>query len=167
MLPTALEVGGPVTLRWPKGEAHHSPDGQVGSGLSGRKLRDGKDVCILAVGKLLKASLEAADELSSRGIEATVWDVRCVKPLDPKMLADAARHPVVVTAEDGLRIGGAGSHIDAALASLDETRPPVLTLGTPIEFIPHAKPDSIHARLGLNGPGVAASVEKAVQAARP
>ena len=167
MVREALTLDGPVSIRWPKGEAHTSPDSEVGSGLSGRKVRTGKDACILAVGRLLKPALEAAEELARRGIEAAVWDVRVVKPLDPSMLNDAVKHPLVVTVEDGVRVGGAGSHIDAALARLDETRPPVLTLGTPLEFIPQAKPASILARLGLDGAGIAASVEKALEAARP
>jgi len=164
MIPTALAVGGPAVVRWPKGEAHHSPDGEVGSGLNGRKLRSGTDVCILAIGRMLSPSLEAAEELAGRGIEASVWDVRSVKPLDSRMLHDAVGHPVVVTVEDGVRIGGAGSHIDAALAQLDETRPPVLTIGTPLEYIDQAKPASILSRLGLDAAGIAASVEKAVEA---
>ena len=166
MVRHALSLDGPVSVRWPKGEAQVSPDGRTGSGLGGRKLRSGDDACILAVGRLLQPALEAAEELASRGIEAAVWDVRVVKPLDEAMLTDAVKHPLVVTVEDGVRVGGAGSHIDAALARLDETRPPVLTLGTPMEFIPQAKPASILARLGLDGPGIAASVEKAIEATR-
>ena len=164
MVHEAVTLDGPVSIRWPKGEAHHSPDGVVGSGLSGRRLRQGDRACLLAVGRLLQPALDAAEELARRGIDVTVWDVRVVKPLDPAMLVDAARHPLVVTVEDGVRVGGAGSHIDAALARLDETRPPVLTLGTPLEYIPQAKPASILSRLGLDGPGIAASVEKALEA---
>ena len=166
MVGQALSADGPVSIRWPKGEAHSSPDGVVGQGLAGRKVRTGADACLLAVGRLLRPALEAAEELARRGIEVSVWDVRVVKPLDEAMLADAVKHPLVVTVEDGVRVGGAGSHIDAALARLDETRPPVLTLGTPLEFIAQAKPASILSRLGLDGPGIAASVEKALEAAR-
>ena len=166
MVGQALAIEGPVSIRWPKGEGHTAPDGETGSGLNGRKIRHGDDACILAVGRLLRPALEAAEELARRGIETSVWDVRVVKPLDEAMLADAVKHPLVVTVEDGVRVGGAGSHIDAALARLDETRPPVLTLGTPLEFIPQAKPASILARLGLDGAGIAASVEKALEASR-
>ena len=62
-----------------------------------------------------------------------MWDVRVVKPLDPQMLADAGRHSLVVTVEDGIRTGGAGSLIADAMADLLETRtsPPVLILGVP------------------------------------
>ena len=73
-----------------------------------RKVRGGGDVCILAVGKMVEAAEEAARCSTARDVHATVWDVRAV-PLDLRMLADARRHPLVVTAEDGIAEGGVGS----------------------------------------------------------
>ena len=109
-------------------------------------------MCILAVGKMLAAARDAAEALAAEGIEATVWDVRVV-PLDPEMLADAAEHPVVLTAEDGIRDGGVGS--------LDRRRPRLLprrpdarrsgVLGTPDRVHPRtASPTQILADLGLD-----------------
>ncbi|HWW53416.1 MAG TPA: 1-deoxy-D-xylulose-5-phosphate synthase [Acidimicrobiales bacterium] len=165
MLTDALEVEGPVAIRWPKGAARHVPDDQVGGGLSARLVRgslsdDPADVCLLAVGKMVEAAEEAADKLAAEGLSATVWDVRLVRPLDAVMIADAARHPLVVTIEDGIRLGGAGSAMVDAIAGVDGGRhaPPVLILGTPLRYIPQGKPDQIHAQLGLDGPGIASSV---------
>ena len=92
----------------------------------------------------------------------TVWDVRVVRPLDPQMIADAGRHDLIVTVEDGVRAGGAGSLISDAVADLVETRrcPPVLVLGIPVAYIPHGTPELILAQLGLDGPGIAAAVSK-------
>ena len=120
---------------------------------------DTLEVCILAVGKMLAAAESAAEALG-----ATVWDVRVVKPLDPEMLRDAAAHRLVVTVEDGIRVGGVGMQIQDALASLSAGReaPPVLVLGVPSEFIPHGKPDDILARLGLDSAGIVSSVEAAL-----
>jgi 1-deoxy-D-xylulose-5-phosphate synthase len=164
----ALGIDGPVAIRWPKGPARQVPLDHVGSGLSARKVRSGTDVCLLAVGKLLEACEEAADILEGDGVSTGVWDVRVAKPLDPAMLADAATYPLVVTAEDGVRVGGVGSHIADSLAGLDEGRhaPPVLMLGTPAAYIPQGKPPQIHIDLGLDGPGIAASVAKALAAGR-
>ena len=87
-------------------------------------------MCILAVGKMLGAARDAADALAGEGIEATVWDVRVV-PLDPAMLADAAEHPVVLTAEDGVREGGVGAMIADAVSRLGSGHPPMVrVLGT-------------------------------------
>ncbi|MEQ1786777.1 MAG: 1-deoxy-D-xylulose-5-phosphate synthase [Acidimicrobiales bacterium] len=149
MLHDALDLctDGPATIRWSKTAAPSVPDHEVGSGLNARQVREGRDICILAVGKMLAAARDAADALAADGIEATVWDVRVV-PLDPAMLADAATHPVVLTAEDGVREGGVGSMIANALPGK------VHVLGTPLEFIQHGKPDQILADLGLDAAGL-------------
>ncbi|MGH9055519.1 MAG: 1-deoxy-D-xylulose-5-phosphate synthase [Acidimicrobiales bacterium] len=169
MLETALQLSGPASIRYPRTAARHVPADQVGLGLTARRVREGdagaKDsVCILAVGKLLEAAEEAASALAADGVDATVWDVRVVRPLDPQMLVDAGRHSLVVTVEDGIRTGGAGSLIADAMADLFETRfsPPVLILGIPVAYIPHGEPERILSQLGLDGPGIAAAVTKAL-----
>jgi 1-deoxy-D-xylulose-5-phosphate synthase len=156
MLHDALDLctDGPATIRWSKTAAPSVPPTEVGSGLHARKARRGRDVCILAVGKMLAAAEAAAEALAADGIDATVWDVRVV-PLDPEMLADAAEHPVVLTAEDGVREGGVGSMIADAISQLAGGSPPrVRVLGTPIEFIQHGKPDQILSTLGLDAAGL-------------
>ena len=167
MLETALGLTGPASLRWPRTAARYVSPDQVGTGLSARQVRRGSpgapgSVCILAVGKMLEASEEAAGILAAEGKEVTVWDVRVVRPLDPQMIADAGRHDLIVTVEDGVRSGGAGSLIADAVADLRETRisPPVLILGVPVAFIPHGTPELILSQLGLDGPGIAAAVAK-------
>ncbi|HZQ87602.1 MAG TPA: 1-deoxy-D-xylulose-5-phosphate synthase [Acidimicrobiales bacterium] len=168
MFAEALKLEGPVALRWPKTPARQVGLDEIGTGLKARKVRTGTDACILAVGKMLEACEEAADILEADGISCGVWDVRVVNPLDTEMLMDAATYPLVVTAEDGVRVGGAGSHITDSLAGLHEGRhaPPVLMLGTPAAYIPQGKPAQIHIDLGLDGPGIAASVAKALAAGR-
>ncbi|HUB70479.1 MAG TPA: 1-deoxy-D-xylulose-5-phosphate synthase [Acidimicrobiales bacterium] len=166
MLATAVQLSGPSVVRYPKTVARHVPLDQVGSGLSARLLRRGDgSVCILAVGKLLEAAEEAAVLLAAEGVEPTVWDVRVVRPLDPAMVTDAGSHSFVVTVEDGIRNGGAGNFIADAVADLHPSRqsPPVLSLGIPTTFIPHGKPDRILGQLGLDGPGIAASIFKAIE----
>jgi 1-deoxy-D-xylulose-5-phosphate synthase len=162
-LRTAVGLEGPASIRYARGDARHVPESAVGSGLSARKVRSGTDVCILAVGRMLEAAEAAADELAERGVSATVWDPRVVKPLDRAMIADAASHPLVVTVEDGVRVGGAGMWMADALAGLDEGRqsPPVVILGTPAEFLPYGDAGTILSTLGLDGPGIAAAVVKA------
>jgi 1-deoxy-D-xylulose-5-phosphate synthase len=169
MLEDALGItDGPVAIRWPKTAARSVPDDQVGSGLAARCVRRGTDVCILAVGKLLADAETAADTLAAEGIAATVWDVRCAKPLDLEMLADAAAHRGVVTIEDGLRDGGVGAAIADAIGRLavDDGRvpPPVGVLGVPSRFLPHGKPDEILAALHLDADGITAEARRIVGA---
>jgi 1-deoxy-D-xylulose-5-phosphate synthase len=166
MLRTALELDGPSTIRFPKGAPRHVAEEEIGSGLRAQQLRQGDgSVCLLGVGKLVASCLAAAEELSAEGIAATVWDVRVVSPPDVEMLADAARHALVVTAEDGVRHGGAGAflldamaaHVEAAALPVPVTR----VLGVPREYIAQGKADDILASLGLDGSGIAERVRRA------
>ncbi|MDQ6616932.1 MAG: 1-deoxy-D-xylulose-5-phosphate synthase [Actinomycetota bacterium] len=164
MLRTALQLDGPVAVRYPKGEGRHLPDDTTGAGLRARLVAAGDgEVCILAVGKMLVAAQTAARLLAADGVAVTVWDVRAVRPLDPEMTANAAVHQLIVTVEDGIRVGGAGSFIAQSIAQrhLGARTPPVVILGTPTSYINHGKPDAILAQLGLDGAGVAAAILKA------
>jgi 1-deoxy-D-xylulose-5-phosphate synthase len=153
-----LADSGPVAIRYPKGTARHVGEHEVGSGINARVVREGDgSVCILAIGKLVGNALKAAELLAATGVDATVWDVRCCAPLDPDMIADAARHEVVVTVEDGVREGGIGMTI-ADQVGVPAPSVPVLVLGLPTRFVPQGKPDHILAQLGLDAAGIAASV---------
>ena len=107
---------GPSTIRVPKTAPRHVDPDEVGAGLAARAPRGDGSVCLLGVGKMVAACLAAAEELAGEGVDATVWDVRVVSPPDPAMLADAAHTQLVVTAEDGVRFGGAGMFLVDAMA---------------------------------------------------
>jgi 1-deoxy-D-xylulose-5-phosphate synthase len=157
----ALSDAGPVVIRYPKGAARQVAADDVGNGLEARRLVTGDgSVALLAVGKMVAASLKTAETLRESGVEATVWDVRSCAPLDPAMIADAARHELVVTIEDGIRDGGIGSTIAGQIADIDPTTP-VKVLGVPTKFIPQAKPDRILAQLGLDTEGIVSVVHAA------
>ena len=165
MLHDALEItSGPVALRWSKTAAPSVPEDEVGHGLKGRKAKEGTDVCLLAVGKMLANAQEAAELLEADGVSTTVWDVRSVKPLDEEMLADAAGHRVVVTVEDGWREGGAGSSIAHHLAHSghEGPAPAIRVLGVPNQYIPQGKPDEILASCGLDPAGIAGAARQAL-----
>ncbi len=168
MLHDALEITtGPVAIRWARTKPRqvNSPD-EVGHGLTGRLLRAGDELCIISVGKMIDAAEEAADLLAADGVSVSVWDARVVKPLDPAMLADAARHRYVVTVEDGLRDGGVGSAVSDALAELTMggPAPRVRVLGVPAAYLAHGEPDAILSQLGLDGAGVAAAARSLIAA---
>jgi len=163
MLHDALRLAeaGPVVIRYPKGAARQVGEHEVGSGLEALRLRNGDGrVAILAIGKMVAAALKAAESLTDRGVDATVWDVRSCVPLDTAMLDDAARHSRVVTVEDGVRDGGIGSMIATALGSRSDAR--VTNLGVPTKFLPQSKPDRLLSQLGLDADGIAASVIEAL-----
>ncbi len=156
MLEDSIDItGGPVAIRWSRGKAAHVGHDEVGRGLESRKVRSGDgSVALLGFGQMLPAAVGAAELLAAEGIEATVYDPRAVTPLDPAMIADAATHRLVVTIEDGLRIGGAGAAVRDALGDADATCR-VRVLGMPTEYIDHGDPDAIHAAYGLDAVGIA------------
>ncbi len=158
MLEDALELcDGPAAIRWPKTAAPHVGWDEVGCGLSGRKVREGTDVCLLGAGKMLAVASSAADLLAAEGVSATVWDPRLVRPLDPALLEDAARHTLVVTVEDGFAEGGFGTAVRTALAECSpDTR--VEVLGVPVGHHTHGRPDDLLASFGLDAEGVAERV---------
>jgi 1-deoxy-D-xylulose-5-phosphate synthase len=164
MFREALRItGGPVAIRWARGSAPQVGPDEVGHGLDARRVRDGADICLIGVGRMLPAAVSAANQLADEGFSVSVWDPRVVQPLDPTMLRAAARHRLVVTVEDGVREGGVGDRIAADLATRAGGGPRVVVLGTPTEFLPFGDPDGILADLGLDAAGIAAEAGKAMR----
>ena len=173
MLSDAISLAdtGPVAIRYPKGLARNVDENDIGSGLQARKLVNGatKRVCILAIGKLVSAALEAAESLKASNVDVTVWDVRSCAPLDPTMISDAMQHDLVITAEDGIRDGGIGMTIENTIndtsnstTSTTNKRPVVRVLGVPTTFVPTAKPNVILHQMGLDAEGIVAQVLRAL-----
>ena len=162
---TSLADGGPVAIRYPRGQARVVAEHDVGVGLRARRIRAAEDpvdqrVCVLAIGKLVEPAEKAIDILAAEGIDVSLWDVRCCAPIDEDMLADAARHHAVVTCEDGVRDGGIGMTIEDRLGAIAPATL-VEVLGTPNRFLPHdGRPERILARLGLDAEGIAATVRR-------
>ena len=164
----ALEItDGPAAIRWPRGKGPISgtaetPDVMTSDvRMRARQHRSGADACILAAGQTLAAAKEAAELLSTDGVGVSLWDPRILKPLDRAMLLDAAAHPLVVTVEDGVRVGGFGSAVNDALQQFDApTVPRITQLGTPDTYLPHGTAQELHAELGLDAKGIAAATTK-------
>ena len=169
MLHDAVELctDGPAAIRYPRGQARQVDESQVGSGLSARRVVQGDgSVCIVAVGKMLAAAEAAATRLSSRGINATVWDPRVVRPLDTVMLDDITTHRALIVAEDGILEGGVGSMIVTQIitsspsspSSPSRPLPRTRLLGLPTRFHPHAaNADLLLAQFGLSAEGIVAA----------
>ena len=97
---------------------------------------------------------------AAENIDATVVNMRFVKPLDINMVKDiASRHEHIVTIEEGCTMGGAGSAVAEALAELGLAKP-VLMLGLPDKFVDHGDPALLLAQCGLNAEGIELSIRK-------
>ncbi|HUQ75690.1 MAG TPA: 1-deoxy-D-xylulose-5-phosphate synthase [Burkholderiales bacterium] len=159
MLNTGLQLNSPSAVRYPRGvalgETRKEPTTlPVGKG---ELRRQGKRIAILAFGAMLKPALDAAEAL-----DATVANMRFVKPLDLELLKQiAASHHLIVTVEEHQVMGGAGSAVCEALAQMKiEKR--VLLLGLPDRFVDHGDPARLLASVGLDAEGIRASITKAM-----
>ena len=165
MLYTAFTIEGPAAVRYPRGTGPGVEVSQAMKALPvgrGEIRREGKKVAILAFGSMLKPALEAAAE-----INATVANMRFVKPLDRELIFRlATSHELLVTVEENVVAGGAGSAVAESLA-LDGLAIPVLKLGLPDHFVEHGDPQLLLADCGLDGDGILRAVrERLSQAGR-
>jgi len=158
MLYTAFKADGPSAVRYPRGAG---PGAEVSSAMMalpigrGEVRREGRGVAILAFGTVLKAALEAANE-----INATVANMRFVKPLDVELVFRlATTHDLLVTIEENVTRGGAGSAVLEALAG-DGLAMPVLQLGLPDAFVEHGDPQQLLAECGLDRDGIVRSIQE-------
>ena len=159
-LHTALALGGPFAIRYPRGSAEgvavpeEPPVLPVGVS---RLLREGDDVAILAFGCMASRALKAARLLAARGIEARVVDMRWVKPMDEEAIRDACDTRLIVTVEAGVIAGGAGEGVCGYLAEMGLDSP-VRMLGVPDVFVPQGRADLLSEDLGLDPEGIANAI---------
>lgn len=161
-LHTALELGGPFAIRYPRGAAEGVALPEVAQTLDegkARVVREGDDVAIVAFGRMVSRAKGAAALLALDGIDARVVDMRWVKPLDAEAIARAAETKLVVTVEGGILSGGVGEGVIGELARQGRIVP-TLTLGVPDRFVPQGKTDHLLHDLGLDAEGIAASVRE-------
>ncbi|AJP58062.1 1-deoxy-D-xylulose-5-phosphate synthase [Pandoraea vervacti] len=161
MLYTGVQIDGPSAVRYPRGAGTGAAIEQtmtalpIGKGIVRREsqAQAGRRVAILAFGSMVAPSLAAAQTL-----DATVADMRFVKPIDDELIARLAKtHDYLVTVEEGSIMGGAGSAVAESLLAGGGNRP-VLQLGLPDRFIDHGDPALLLSGVGLDAAGIAKSI---------
>jgi 1-deoxy-D-xylulose-5-phosphate synthase len=163
----AVHDAGPIALRYPRGEGVGVELPERGVPLEigrGRILRRGQRIAILSLGTRLAEALKAADDLSARGLSATVADARFAKPLDGELvLGLAADHELLITIEEG-SVGGFGSHVLDLLArnGVLDGGLKVRTMTLPDRFLDHDKPEKQYADAGLDAKGIVAEALQAL-----
>ncbi|WP_299088292.1 1-deoxy-D-xylulose-5-phosphate synthase [uncultured Microbacterium sp.] len=156
----AIEVSdGPTVVRFPKGT--------VGAELPAIERRadgtdvlyrdGGEDVLLVGIGPMAHLAMDVASRLRAQGIGATVVDPRWAIPVQPSIVELARSHRLVITIEDGIRVGGVGTRVRQVLreAGVDTA---VDELGLPDEFIDHATREQILADAGLSAAKIAQDV---------
>ncbi len=165
MLRTAYEYPGPALVRYPRGNGRgvvidpHAPALPIGRG---RLLRQGQHIALLVFGTLL-----AQAEMVADGLDASVADMRFVKPLDEDLILDLAQgHDLLVTIEDNAVAGGAGSGVAELLAERG-VLVRCIHLGLPDRYVEHAEQSAQLAECGLDAEGITARIQEELRNIAP
>jgi len=165
MLSTAYALDCPSMVRYPRGGGTGAvPEASLDTLPLGKGeiVRQGKEVALLAFGSLVPAALAAGEEL-----DATVANMRFVKPIDSEMIVELARnHSLLVSVEENAIIGGAGSEVDRVLTETG-LKVPLLRLGLPDRFIDHGEQGQLLADLGLDKAGIVRTVRERIRPQQP
>ena len=158
MFNTGYDYRGPVAVRYPRGtgmgSSYSEDDEIIEIGKSHTVLNSGlKDVIILSFGSLLESAIQVGEKINAR-----VVDMRFIKPIDKKLLEEVSdTYKLIVTLEDNVVAGGAGSAVNEQLLKLNSSSK-ILNLGLPDEFIEHGDQEQQKTLNGLDGHGVEKSI---------
>ncbi len=149
----------PTVVRFPKGNvaADQPAIERLSDGVDVLWRHGEEDVLLVGIGPMTRLAVEVAERLRAQGIGATVIDPRWVVPVQPSVVRLAAAHRLVITIEDGIRVGGVGTRVRQVLreAGVDTA---VDELGLPDEFLNHATREQILDDAGLNAAKIAQDV---------
>ena len=159
----AINYEGPVYMRFGRlaVPVFNDPDTykfEIGKGI---KLRDGKDITIVATGLMVYEAIEAAKTLAEQGIEATVINIHTIKPLDKELICKCAKETgIIVTAEEHSIIGGLGSAVAEAVTECCPV--PVIKIGVNDEFGHSGPAVELLKEFGLSAENIAKTVKAAL-----
>ncbi|MBE7042221.1 MAG: 1-deoxy-D-xylulose-5-phosphate synthase [Ruminococcaceae bacterium] len=164
MLSFAVNLGGPVAVRYPRGGEYHSYEDKTPVTLGkGRILKEGNEVALFAIGRMVGIAYETAELLEQRGISTSVIDLRFAKPLDESLILNQVNHvKLAVVLEDGCITGGVCEHVASLLYGAG-VQTPMLSKAFPDAFIPHGSVDAIFEHYGMNSAAIAESVTEALK----
>ncbi len=162
MLNTGFEYKGPVAIRYPRGAGRGVPvkktEDKIAIGKSRNILdsnENANEIIILSFGSLLESAINAGEKLNAR-----VVDMQFIKPIDHELIQDISdKYKLIVTLEDNVVAGGAGSAVNELLIKLD-SKSRILNLGLPDEFIEHGDQEQQKVLNGLDGEGVEKSIRQ-------
>ncbi len=161
MLWCALEMEGPVAIRYPRGtgmsDSVEGPPRKIELSRM-RVLKEGEEVCLIAAGAIFQQALRASASLEKKGIKPTLVNARFIKPLDVDTLKELAeKHRIMVTIEDNALKGGFGEGVAACLAEW-ACGCRIIRFGLPDRFIEHGSIDELQRGIGLDGKTIADSI---------
>lgn len=163
MLKTAITLDGPCAIRYPRGEglgvAVETPPQAIPLGKA-EILTQGDDLLIFAVGRGVTEALTAETLLRDKGIQATVVNMRFIKPLDHELILDLAlKVPRIITVEENVLAGGFGTAVMELLADHDLHSTAVKRIGITDTFVPHGASDKLRKRYKIDADAVVKAAE--------
>ena len=162
MLEFAVNLQSPVVIRYPRGkeaDAKFVKHEKIENGKA-EILKQGNDISILAIGKMVEKALEVANILEQKGKNAEVINVRFLKPIDENTILESIeKTKKVITIEDNILIGGLASNIEKLIAEKVEDKIQIKTFGWKDEFITHGKPNELEKKYGLDIENIINTIE--------
>lgn len=161
----ALQLGGPVSVRYPRGQAFmwEAEEREPFEFGKAEVLCEGKDILILAVGNMVEKALETAVLLEKKKLHPTIVNMRFVKPFDEDLVRQLAiGHRYVVTMEDNVKSGGFGEKIEAFLLQ-ERIYHRCVPICFPDRYIEHGLPEEIYEQYGLDAASVAEKISEVVK----
>ena len=152
MINFAVNFNGPILIRYPRGgegKLKLKCNEKIVLGKS-ELLKEGSDVTIIAIGKMVEKAVEVADEFSKIGVNAEIINARFLKPIDKELLDRLFKdHKKVVTIEDNVITGGFSTNINKFIID-NKYDIDIINIALPEEFIPHGSVDEIYNSVGLS-----------------
>lgn len=162
MMKFAIAFGGPIAIRYPRGEAYaglREFRAPVSLGKAELLYAEG-EVCFLAVGSMVKTAEEVKELLNTSGCKCSIINARFVKPIDLQAVEWAARnHRLVVSMEENVASGGYGEKVREAMDALG-TDTGFMQIGIPDEYIEHGNVELLKQEIGIDAPSIAAKIKK-------
>lgn len=166
MYTTQAEECGPFVIRYPRGQGvmptWKTPFKKIKVG-TGRKVKSGSDIAILSIGHIGNYALKAAQELTEENIDAALYDMRFVKPLDEILLHEVfSKFDKVITVEDGCLQGGMGSAVIEFMID-NGYQAKVVRLGIPDAIIEHGSQDELYTECNYDIKGIKETAKKLIK----
>lgn len=166
MVKFAVEFGGPIAIRYPRGEAYDGLKEQRAPIVYGKSetLYEEKDILLLAVGSMVKVALDVREKLQERGFSCSLVNARFVKPIDEELIREAGKtHRLIVTLEENVASGGYGDRVRAFVDSLNGEAK-VLSIAIPDEYVEHGNVELLKQETGIDAVSVEEKVSEAWRA---
>ncbi len=165
MMKFAIAFEGPIAIRYPRGEAYaglREFRAPVSLGKAELLYAEG-EVCLLAVGSMVKTAEEVKELLNASGCKCSIINARFVKPIDLQAVEWAARnHRLVVSMEENVASGGYGEKVREAMDALG-TGTGFMQIGIPDEYIEHGNVELLKQEIGIDAPSIAAKIKKEME----